>query len=288
SRNGGPTHTPVPPGVGTPAASTRRLPVGPAVSGTVTTAVSTARSGAILAPPTVRPSWRSSRRTSAAAARSEPGEPFRPRVGTRPTPRILPPATSTTSVVAFPTSTPAMTVTRRPPLRGKTAAGVDIRRLGQQRRATRQPAAVERGGQLGQLRGRGPARPQRLVDGQHLVVGQPGQLGRAAQVPGQLRVAVLFRHHRLALQGLRVNPEVGHVNVPRPHRLHGQPVHRFPRQRPHRYLVSHTAHPRTRHRPDPTATMLHRGGPDRHDVTLSRFPGVIRGCVWYQRCWWCQ
>ncbi len=115
SRNGGPTQAPVPPGVGTPAASTRSRPTGPAVSGTITTAVSTARSGAILASPIVTPSWRSSRRTSAAAPRSEPAEPFRPRVGTRPAPRILPPDTSTTSVVAFPTSTPAITVTRRPP-----------------------------------------------------------------------------------------------------------------------------------------------------------------------------
>src|SRR6185503_20021283 len=154
---------------------------------------STARSGAILASPTVPPSWRSSLRTSAAAPRSEPGDPLRPRVGTRPAPRILPPDTSTTSVVAFPTSTPAITVTRWPPLRG-------------------------------------PARPQRLVDGQHLVVGQPGQLGRAAQVLGQLRVVVLFGHDRLPLQGLRVNPEIGHADLPRPHRLHGQPVHRLPGQ----------------------------------------------------------
>src|SRR4029077_1890892 len=232
SRSGGPTHAPVPPGVGTPAASTRSRPEGPAVAGTVTTAVSTARSGAILASPTVPPSWRSSLRTSAAAPRSEPGEPLRPRVGTRPAPRILPPDTSTTSVVAFPTSTPAITVTRRPPLRGQAPAGVDVRRLGQQRRAAGQPAGVERRGPLDQLRGRGPARPQRLVDSQHLVVGQPGQLGRAPPVLGQLRGAVVFGHDRLAFQRFRVNPEVGHADLPRPHRLDGQPVHRFPRQRP--------------------------------------------------------
>src|SRR6266566_2673481 len=225
--SGTPTQAPVPPGVGTPAASTRSRPAGPAVPGTVTTAVSTARSGASLASPTVPPSWRSSRRTSAAAPRSEPGKPFRPRVGTRPAPRILPPDTRTTSVVAFPTSTPAITVTLAASLRGKTPAGVDLRRLGQQRRAAGQPPGIERRGQLGQLRGRGPARPQRLVDGQHLVVGQPGQLGRAAQVLGQLRVAVLFRHHRLPLQGLRVNPEIGHANVPCPHRLHGQALYRL-------------------------------------------------------------
>src|SRR6478672_3049125 len=230
SRSGGPTQAPVPPGVGTPAASTRSRPAGPAVPGTVTTAVSTARSGATLASPTVPLSWRSSLRTSAAAPRSEPGEPLRPRVGTRPAPRILPPDTSTTSVVAFPTSTPAITVTRWPPLRGQAPAGVNVRRLGQQHRAAGQPPRVERRRQLGQLRGRGPARPQRLVDGQHLVVGKPGQLGRAAQILGQLRVAVLFRHHRLALQGLRVNPEVRHADLARPHRLHGQPLNRLARQ----------------------------------------------------------
>src|SRR5262249_21549860 len=62
-----------------------------------------------LPPPGPRP------RAPPAAPRSEPGDPFRPRVGTRPAPRILPPDTSTTSVVAFPTSTPAITVTPRPP-----------------------------------------------------------------------------------------------------------------------------------------------------------------------------
>ncbi len=101
--------------MGTPAASTRSRPLGGAASGTVTTEVATGRSGAILASPAVQPSWRSTRRTSAAAPRSEPGDPLRPRVGTRPAPRILPPDTSTTSVVAFPMSTPAITVTRRPP-----------------------------------------------------------------------------------------------------------------------------------------------------------------------------
>ena len=45
----------------------------------------------------------------------EAADPLRPRVGTRPAPRILPPDTSTTSVVALPTSTPAITVTRWPP-----------------------------------------------------------------------------------------------------------------------------------------------------------------------------
>ncbi len=80
-------------------------------SGTVTTAVSTARSGAIRASATVHPAWRSTRRTSAAAPRSESADPFRPRVGTRPAARIFPPEVSTTSVVALPTSTPAITVT---------------------------------------------------------------------------------------------------------------------------------------------------------------------------------
>jgi hypothetical protein len=97
--------------VGTPAASTRSRPAGAGASGTVTTEVLTARSGAILASPTAHPSCRSSRRTSAAAPRSESADPLRPRVGTRPAPRIVPPDTSTTSVVAFPTSTPAITVT---------------------------------------------------------------------------------------------------------------------------------------------------------------------------------
>ena len=111
---------------------------GAARSGTVTTEVSTARSGASLASATTDPSWRSSRRTSAAAPRSEPADPLRPRVGTRPAPRISPPRTSTTSVVAFPTSTPAITVTRPPPLAGKASAGVDVRRLGHQRRTAGQ------------------------------------------------------------------------------------------------------------------------------------------------------
>jgi len=71
-----------------------------------------ARSGAILAWVAVTPAWRSTRRTSAAAPRSESAEPFRPRVGTRPAAAIFPPETSTTSVVALPTSTPAITVTR--------------------------------------------------------------------------------------------------------------------------------------------------------------------------------
>ena len=111
SGSGGPTHTPAPPGVATPAASTRSRPRGGTVSGTVTTAVSTARNGASLASVTVHPAWRSTRRTSAAAPRSESADPFRPRVGTRPAARIFPPEVSTTSVVALPTSTPATTVT---------------------------------------------------------------------------------------------------------------------------------------------------------------------------------
>ena len=111
SSRGGPTQVPAPPGVETPAASTRRRPLGVAASGTVTTEVSTARSGAILASVTVQPACRSIRRTSEAAPRSESADPFRPRVGTRPAPRISSPASSTTSVVALPTSTPAITVT---------------------------------------------------------------------------------------------------------------------------------------------------------------------------------
>ena len=105
----------MPPGVATPAASTRSRPRGSAVSGTVTSEVSTARNGAIRASVTVHPAWRSTRRTSAAAPRSESVDPFRPRVGTRPAARIFPPEVSTTSVVALPTSIPAITVTGRIP-----------------------------------------------------------------------------------------------------------------------------------------------------------------------------
>ncbi len=122
SRSGRPTQTPTPPGVGTPAASTCSRPVAGVISGTVTREVPTARSGAIRASVTVHPACRSSRRTSAAAARSESADPLRPRVGTRPEATIAPLDTSTTSVVALPTSIPATTLIGKGPGRNSRGA----------------------------------------------------------------------------------------------------------------------------------------------------------------------
>src|SRR4029077_5611992 len=79
--------------------------------GIVIVVVSTARSGATRASATRQPRRRSSRRTRAAAPRSESSDPLRPLVGTRSTPSSLSPSRNATSVVAFPTSTPATTVT---------------------------------------------------------------------------------------------------------------------------------------------------------------------------------
>ena len=101
----------MPPGVATPAASTRSRPVAGTAAGMVSVAVPTARSGAIRASPTAVPSRRSIRRTSAAAPRSESADPLRPRVGSRSAPSSRPPSSTTTSVVAFPISTPATTLT---------------------------------------------------------------------------------------------------------------------------------------------------------------------------------
>ena len=80
-------------------------------AGIVSVAVPTARSGAIRASPAVAASRRSIRRTSAAAPRSESADPLRPRVGSRSAPSSRSPSSSTTSVVAFPISTPATTFT---------------------------------------------------------------------------------------------------------------------------------------------------------------------------------
>src|SRR5215469_16118088 len=111
SHSGAPTQEPVPPGVVTPAVISRSLPVAGVAAGIVSVVVSTARSGATLASPTWQPSLRSSRRTSAAAPRSESTDPLRPRVATRSAPISRSPSRNATSVVAFPTSTPAVTVT---------------------------------------------------------------------------------------------------------------------------------------------------------------------------------
>ena len=101
----------MPPGVATPAASTRSRPVSGTTAGMVSVVVPTARSGAIRASATVAPSRRSIRRTSAAAPRSDSADPLRPRVGSRSAPSSRSPSSSTTSVVAFPISTPATTLT---------------------------------------------------------------------------------------------------------------------------------------------------------------------------------
>src|SRR5215469_10789891 len=112
SQSGAPTQAPVPPGVVTPAVSSRSLPVAGGAAGIVSVVVSTARSGATRASPARQPSLRSSRRTSAAAPRSESTDPLRPRVATRSAPSRRSPSRNATSVVAFPTSTPAVTGTR--------------------------------------------------------------------------------------------------------------------------------------------------------------------------------
>src|SRR5215470_4130022 len=112
SHSGAPTQAPVPPGVVTPAASSRSLPVAGGAAGIVSVVVSTARSGATRASLAWQPSLRSSRRTRAAAPRSESTDPLRPRVATRSAPSRRSPSRNATSVVAFPTSTPAVTVTR--------------------------------------------------------------------------------------------------------------------------------------------------------------------------------
>ncbi len=85
-------------------------------AGMVSVAVPTARSGAIRASATVVPSRRSIRRTSAAAPRSESADPLRPRVGSRSAPSSRAPSSTTTSVVAFPISTPATTLTGATPM----------------------------------------------------------------------------------------------------------------------------------------------------------------------------
>ena len=55
SHSGTPTQLPLPPGVATPAASSRSRPVDGGIAGTVSVVVSTARSGAILASSTCQP-----------------------------------------------------------------------------------------------------------------------------------------------------------------------------------------------------------------------------------------
>src|SRR5215831_1377327 len=114
SQSGAPTQALVPPGVVTPAVSSRSLPVTGGAAGIVSVVVSTARSGATRASPARQPSLRSSRRTRAAPPRSEPTDPFRPRVATRSAPSRRSPSRNATSVVAFPTSTPAVTATAPP------------------------------------------------------------------------------------------------------------------------------------------------------------------------------
>src|SRR5215470_7806902 len=111
SQSGTPAQAPEPPGVATPAVSRRSLPVSGGAGGIVMVVVSTARSGATRAWATWQPRRRSRRRTRAAAPRSESADPLRPRVGTRSTPSSRSPSRNATSVVAFPTSTPAITVT---------------------------------------------------------------------------------------------------------------------------------------------------------------------------------
>src|SRR5215471_17381216 len=240
SHSGAPTHAPPPPGVATPAASSRSLPVGGGSCGTVMVVVSTARSGATLASSTWQPSRRSSRRTSVAAPRSDSGDPLRPRVGSRSAPSSRPSATTATSVVALPTSTPAITGTRAVAgSRRQATAGVDLRRLREQRGAARQAPAGQLLRHRRELPGGGAARAQRLVDRQDLVVGEPGQLGRPAQVLGQLRVGVPGRHLRLPLQRLGMDPQVRQADLAAADRLEGQLVHRPPGQRAHDRPVCH-------------------------------------------------
>src|SRR5690242_9500807 len=232
SQSGVPTQAPLPPGVATPAASSRSLPVDGGSCGTVMVVVSTARSGATRASSTWLPSRRSSRRTREAAPRSDSGDPLRPRVGSRSVPSSRPSATTATSVVALPTSTPAITGTGAGS-RGQPTAGVDLRRLREQRGAARQSPAGQLPRHRRELPGGGAARAERLVDRQDLVVGEPGQLGRPAQVLGQLRVRVPGRHLRLPFQRLGMDPQVRQADLAAADRLEGQLVHQPAGQRAH-------------------------------------------------------
>ena len=91
----------------------------------------------------------------------------------------------------------------------QAAAGVDLRGLAHQSGAERRAGHAEPGGDVLQAGGAGAARPQRLVDRQHLVVRQRGQLRRAPQVLAELRVAVRLRDLRLVPQRVRVDAQVG-------------------------------------------------------------------------------
>jgi len=110
---------------------------------------------------------------------------------------------------------------------GESAPRVDVGGLRDQRRAARQAAAGQRRGQLTQPVLGGAARTQRLIDRQHFLVRQGGELGGPAQVLRQLRVAVPFRHDRLQFQRVRVNAQIGDANLTGPHGVHGQLGHRF-------------------------------------------------------------
>src|SRR5215469_12453946 len=270
SHSGAPTQAPVRPGGVTPAATSRSLPVAGGAAGIVSVVVSTARNGATRASLAWQPSLRSSRRTRAAAPRSESTDPLRPRVATRSAPSRRSPSRNATSVVAFPTSTPAVTVTepdrgaqaplvcrgchnhdillsprsqRCPPggmapshqsrsSRGQAAAGVDLGGLGHQRGAAGQAAGGQRVRQRGQLRRRGTSRAERLVDREYLLVGELGQLGGAAQVLGELRVRVLLRDRRLPFQRVRVDPQVRETDLAAPDGIEGELIDRPPGQRP--------------------------------------------------------
>src|SRR5215467_10286385 len=237
SGSGAPTQAPLAPGVATPAAISRSLPVGGGTGGIVRVVVATARRGAILASSTWPPSRRSSRRTSEAAPRSDSGDPLRPRVGSRSRPTSRPSATTATSVVALPTSTPAITGSGGS--RGQATAGVDLRRLREQRGAAGQAPAGQLARQGRQLPGGRAARPERLVDRQDLVIGQPGQLGRPAQVLGQLRVRMRRRHLRLPLERFGVDPQVRQADLAVADRVQGQLADRPSRQRAHDRPVRH-------------------------------------------------
>src|SRR5262249_24952482 len=69
------------------------------------------------------------------------------------------------------------------------------------------------------------ARPQFLVDPEHLFVAQPGQLGRAAQVLGKLRVRVLLGDVGLPFQRLGVDPQVFEPELATAHGLQSQLPH---------------------------------------------------------------
>ena len=119
----------------------------------------------------------------------------------------------------------------------------------------------------------GPAGPQRVVDGQHLVVAQRGQLGGPAQVLRQLRVAVLLRHRRLALQRVRVDAQVGQAELAAADRLQGQLADRPPGQRraPRGSARSLAAPPGTVPRP---------GAPGRTQARSSAISAIT--VVWYR------